>query len=131
MKNLVYLLCLAIVSLITSCEKGDVNPDVNLTGRWKVVSNYTSTGGPGEWHDVSADEKIYLEFKADGTLAGDNLASNYATYVVKDSATLTLTKRNSSVIQNYSYKIEGNFLTLSPSGPIFCIEGCATKYVKQ
>ena len=131
MKNLVYFLCLTFTFVITSCKKSNVGPDTDLIGNWKVVSNYTSSGGPGEWHDVSADQKIYLEFKADGTLAGDNLASNYATYVVKDSTTLTLTKRNSSVIQNYSYKIEGNFLTLSPSGPIFCIEGCATKYIKQ
>jgi hypothetical protein len=131
MKNLVYLLGLTVICLITSCEKTGVDPDVNLIGNWKAVSHYMSAGGPGEWHALPADSEIYLEFKADGTLKGDDLASEYATYVVKDSVTLTLTKKNSDVIQNYRYKIEGNFLTLSPAGPIFCIEGCATKYAKR
>jgi hypothetical protein len=134
MKNFVYFFSMVILIAIGSCQKGDVIPevkDVTLIGNWKAVSNYMSAGGPGEWHDVPADKKLYLEFKADGTLKGDDLASYYATYVVKDSVTVTLTKSNSNVIQNYRYKIEGNFLTLSPAGPIFCIEGCATKYIRQ
>jgi hypothetical protein len=35
------------------------------------------------------------------------------------------------VIQNYSYNISTDTLTLSPSGPIICIEGCAIRFVKQ
>jgi hypothetical protein len=131
MKNLVYLLCMGVICFITSCERTDVDPDSNLIGNWKAVSHYMSSGGPGEWHDLPADSKRYLEFKTDGTLNGNDLASEYATYVVKDSVTLTLTKKNSDVIQNYRYKIEGRYLYLSPAGPIYCIEGCSTKYFKR
>jgi len=133
MKNLIYFFSLIALLAIGACQRVGIVPeakDVKLTGKWMLVSSFISAGPPGQWHDVPADANNYVEFKADGGLAGNQL-SGYATYTVKDSTTLTLTKSNSSVIQNYTYKIEGNFLTLSPAGPIYCIEGCATKYIKQ
>lgn len=133
MKNFVYFFSMVILIAIGSCQKGDVIPEVKdkkLTGKWVLVSRFISAGPPGQWYDVPANANNYVEFKADGNLTG-NQFTDYATYAVKDSVTVILTKSNSNVIQNYSYKIDGNFLTLSPAGPIFCIEGCATKYIRQ
>jgi hypothetical protein len=133
MKNFAYFFSLVIISAISSCQKADVTTeakDIKLTGKWMLVSRFISAGPPGEWYNVPANANNYVEFKADGNLTG-NQFTEYSTYAVKDSITVTLTKSNSNVIQNYSYKIDGNFLTLSPAGPIFCIEGCATKYIRQ
>nr|WP_294789846.1 hypothetical protein [uncultured Mucilaginibacter sp.] len=132
MKKSFYLQCLALMCLTISCKKSKVAPEVSLTGKWKVVSSYESTWGGGQWHDLTGDKNIYLEFKTDGTLTGNDLASFYSTYIVKDSATLTLTTNDGSETRDYSYQINSNFLTISPKGPMYyCVGSCGTKCIKQ
>lgn len=130
MKNLFFLFCLLAIGFISSCKKGESEqPDAKLVGKWKLTATVASPGGPGVWYDVPSGQNTYLEFKANGTLAGDDLASYYATYVIKDSITLTFTPKNSAVVQDYLYHIKGNVLTLSPWH--LCYEECGSRYIKR
>ncbi len=123
---------MVFITTITACDKNNApNPQTQLVGKWKLSSYYSSTGGPGVWKDAQQAQQTLLEFKSDGTLGGNDFATAYSTYAVKDSATIVLTKKNSKETQNYKFAIENRFLTLSPAGPTYCIEGCATRYARQ
>ncbi len=137
MKNFIRLLALVITITATSCKKENAGKEKNaltnndLIGRWKVTSYFVSEGGPGSWKNAPANQNLYEEFKADGNLGGNSLANTYSKFVIKDNATLSLKEKNSDVVQNYTYKIDGDTMTLSPTSPNICVEGCATKYIKQ
>ncbi|PJJ79874.1 hypothetical protein [Mucilaginibacter auburnensis] len=142
MKKLLTLSLLLLTISITSCEKQSAGEEKmtkgvialnkqDLIGRWKVTSYFISEGGPGSWKNAPTNQTVYDEFKADGTLGGNSLANTYSTFVIKDNTTVSLKEKNSDVVQNYSCKIEGDTMTLTPTGPNICVEGCATKYIKQ
>ena len=136
MKIFTKILVLAAVVFFAACSKGNMeiidvyaDPSV-LTGRWKLSETMASPGdGSQEWKKVSKDLNDYIVFGEDGKLSG-NAFADYSTYAVKDSITLTFTKADGITYQNYSYKLQGGALNMSPAGPIMCIEACGIRFKK-
>jgi hypothetical protein len=127
MKHITYSLVAAIILFVAACKK-DTNSTVPLTGKWKLLASYISPGGPGVWTNVPAGDNRYIYFYGNGKLQS-NMFWEFTKYSIKDSTTLIFTKIDNT-IENYSYRIRHDSLTMSPAGPIFCIEGCATKFIK-
>jgi hypothetical protein len=138
MKYLAYTLSIAIVLFLSACDKENLQgkpslkkvPKIKatLTGTWKVIGNMISSGGP--MYFVAADGKDHASFNANGALDGSAFPG-YKFYTLKDSVTIKITKADKIIYQDYLYNIHGDTLSMSPAGPVFCIEGCVIKLVKE
>jgi hypothetical protein len=128
MKFATKLLSIVLVLFFAACDKDDAKLDRNtLPGKWKLSESWASEGsGKQDWKPVKT--QVLVQFKDDGSLAG-NAFEGYVSYVIKDSKTLVLMKADKTE-QNYSYTLTDGKLTLSPAGPIYCIEGCGSRYIK-
>ncbi|RFZ85844.1 hypothetical protein DYU05_09720 [Mucilaginibacter terrenus] len=141
MKTLVKLTACLLIVLLAACTKEKVEADKPLAGTWQLNAAYTDPGdGSGKYVPVSNPGNNKLTFKSDGKLevSGLNNSDNfllyfsaYSTYTVKDSTTLVFKKQTGTDSQNFIYKIEGDMLTLSPAGPLMCIEGCGVRFIKE
>jgi hypothetical protein len=130
MKNVFLFLSTAVIVLITSCKKEDKGIGAPLEGRWRVVSRYTSTGAVGLWIAEQPNSGKYVVFNKGGRLLGTEFAE-YSSYVITDSVKVNFIKNNDTTTQFYNYKINKDTLQLNPAGPLYCIEGCMVKFVKQ
>jgi hypothetical protein len=127
---------IAAVLFVSACSKENMeiidvyaNPDV-LIGKWKLSETLADPGdGSGQWKKVANDTNQYIEFKADGKFSG-NIYVDYTTYAVRDSSIITFTKADGVTYQNERYKLQGGVLSLSPAGPIYCIEACGARFKK-
>lgn len=130
MKRSIFFL-LAIIALSVACQKSDTLPATGFTGKWKLTAQKVSIGGPANWEPVSSSENQYVQFNSSGSVESNTYIFNkYNKYVIKDSVTLTLSKNDT--IQNFRYKFTAlDTIVVSPSGPIFCIEGCEFKFARQ
>lgn len=129
--SLLKLLLVSCLFLMVSCskDKAKLIVDETLSGTWKLSASYADIGnGQGKWTSVSEHSASLVTFKDNGVLEG-NAFSDYSTYSVKDSVTLTFFKKDKTE-QNYRFKISNGEMTMSPAGPIMCIEGCGSKFVK-
>lgn len=127
MKTSIQAFSIILLFLFAACDKEAVKLDSNsLPGTWKLRESYMSDGGKGKWKKSTAD--IVVEFKADGKLAG-NAYPDYVSYNIKDAATIVLLKKDSTE-QNYAYELKNGILSMNPSGPIICIEGCGSRFYK-
>lgn len=126
MKSLIKYCLLPVIIFISSCKKDST--DNSLIGLWRQTEYYISIGGPGSWKAVDKNSYNYLQIKKDGTLAGNNY-SDYKTYLIKSSTIITFYKADGTY-EDYYYTITDKGLTLSPAGPIVCIEGCSDRYAK-
>ncbi|RWY47966.1 lipocalin family protein [Mucilaginibacter gilvus] len=131
MKTIVKLTAVALILLIAACGKeSKFLVNTSLQGKWKLSATYADPGdGSGKYLPVSASNTEYVQFKTDGTLAGTAFV-NYESYAEKDSVTLIFTATDHITKQNFRYSIKGNELTMSPAGPIMCIEGCGERFTK-
>lgn len=112
-----------------TCKKDAHTPNTTLSGKWKLSQSLLDPGdGSGKWMAVPANNTVYVQFDSDGKLSGTAFPGDVS-YVVKDSVTLTFTSKD-NVLQNYRYSIKIDTMTMSPDGPIRCIEACGAKYVK-
>lgn len=128
MKNTSFALLLILCLPFVSCTKSLIDP-LKLQGKWKITASYISIGPPGKWTPTPTKKNYdYVQFNENGSLEG-TLFTDYKTYLVKDSTTLTFFKIDKT-IENYSYILKDGTLTLSPAGPVYCIEGCADRFVK-
>jgi hypothetical protein len=127
MKSSIKFFSVVLLILFTACTKEDVKLDTStLPGKWKLSESYISNGAIGTWEQSKAT--VVVEFKVDGSLAG-NAYPQYASYSIKDASTITLLRADKTE-QNYAYQLKDGLLTMSPSGPITCIEGCADRFKK-
>lgn len=128
MKNAIKLLSIVLMLFFAACDKEDTKLDRNtLPGKWKLSESWASGGsGKVDWKPVK--KQVVVEFKEDGSLAG-NAFEGYVSYVIKDSETLVLLKADKTE-QKYTYSLADGKLTMSPAGPIYCIEGCGDRYIK-
>lgn len=127
MKRLTYIF-LAIVLFTAACKKGDIDPSIPLVGKWKAAEYYYSIGGPGVW--TAVPEHKYLRFFSNGILQTDYY-SDCSNYVIKDSVKVTLYNDQKTKPQEFAYLIKKDTLIMNPSAPFICIEGCATKFVRE
>jgi len=142
MKYLAYSLSIAIILFVSACGKENLqsktnlkevpgtNPKQNtsLTGKWKVVGNMVSSGGP--MYFIPASGKDHVDFNTDKSMDGSAFP-DFKFYTLKDSVTIKIAKEDTAIYQNYRYTINGDSLSMSPAGPTFCIEGCVIKLVKE
>ena len=120
--------CSLFLVLIFSCKK-DNTSGAGIYGKWRLTETLADPGnGLGEWMKVSASSNDYVEFRPDGKVKS-TLFAEYATYVLTDSTTITFSKENKTV-QHYRYSIKDGVLTMSPNGPIYCIERCGSRFKK-
>lgn len=122
---------LAMVLLFAAaCKKGD-GEVVNtlLIGKWKVIGNYLSAGGPMYYVPYIQPDPAYATFAISGAVGG-TVFTDMKTYTLKDSTTITMTKDDKVTYQNFYYKINKDTLRMSPNGPKYCFEGCAIILVK-
>jgi hypothetical protein len=142
MKYLAYSLSIAIILFVSACGKENLQGKTNLkeipntspkentslTGKWKVVGNMISSGGP--MYFVQASGKDHVDFNTDESMDGSAFP-DFTFYTLTDSVTIKMTKGDKAVYQDYRYTINGDSLSMSPAGPTFCIEGCVIKLVKE
>jgi len=136
MKTFAKVFVLATVVFFAACSKNNMdvidvfgNPAV-LTGKWKLSETLADPGdGSGQWQKVPKESKDYIVFGEDGKLSG-NAFEEYSTYAVQDSTTLKFTKPDGVTYQDYRYKLQGGALSMSPAGPIMCIEACGIRFKK-
>lgn len=128
MKNAIKIFSIVCLLLFSACDKENAELDnSSLPGKWKLSETWASSGsGKEDWKPTKS--QVVVEFKTDGSLAG-NAFSDYVHYVVKESGKVVFTKADKSE-QNYSYELKDGKLTMYPDGPIYCIEGCGDRYVK-
>lgn len=127
MRRAIQILSIVLLFLFTACDKETVELDQDsIAGKWKLRESYLSEGGAGKWEQSKKD--VVVEFKTDGSLAG-NAFQSYVSYSIKDTKTIVFSKADKTE-QNYAYELKDGVLTMSPSGPIMCIEGCADRFVK-
>lgn len=133
MKIYTKLLAILAILIIAACSKENneiidvlANPEV-LVGKWKLSETLSDPGdGSGKWTKASG-KSSYIEFKANGELGS---YGDYQTYAVKDSSILKFTEADGLKYQNYSYELKDGKLSMSPAGPIWCIEACGARYIK-
>lgn len=143
MKRLTYTLSIALMMMVSACQKGNLittkksttgatNKKITvdqLLGTWKIVGNMISSGGPMYYVPASGNDKV--EFKSDGTMSGSAFP-DFVSYTIKtDSVTITMTKTEVADYQNYLCHIVNDTLKMSPGGPAICIEGCVVELVKE
>jgi len=135
MKTTFYtLFALAILSTI-SCKDTAIHSP--LVGRWRVVGYYLSSGGPQYYVPASNQEIQYIQFKDNGLFSG-NAYKNYASYSIKDNRTVVINYENTApdyASQPYKsislyFSFRNDTLSMSPAGPVVCIEGCSTRFVR-
>src|SRR6185312_6449058 len=129
MKRLTCLFTIVITIVAGSCRRTAVDPAHPLIGKWKVTANFISPGGPGTWINVAKGSNSFVEFTAGGGIKG-NVFPAYSTYTYKDSTTLTFTGAAVNA-ENYFYKMNHDTLTMGPAGPIYCIESCAIRFIRE
>jgi hypothetical protein len=127
MKTAIKLLPIVLLFLFAACDKENVKVDASsLPGTWKLSESYSSNGSKGSW--TKSKDNLVVEFNSDGSFSG-NAYPDYVSYSIKDGSTIVLLKKDKTE-QNYAYGIKNGVLTMSPSGPIMCIEGCADHFNK-
>jgi hypothetical protein len=113
------LLGLLIMGLIAACtNKQGAVPNASLTGKWKYTGSRQSNAGPQYWVPAT-NSSDYLQLNANGTMQWTP-GNEYKKYTLTDSVTVTMMHADGSNYQNYYYKIKGDLLSISPSGPIMC-----------
>jgi hypothetical protein len=137
MKQSTYLLVIAFILFASACNKENiavkdknvtVKANSTLTGKWKLVESLADPGdGSGTWMAVSNSTQLLLN--VNGTMSG-NTFTEYIGFILKDSVTLTFSQADNT-IQNYRYYIHQDTLSMSPDGPIWCIEGCGIRFKKE
>jgi hypothetical protein len=126
-----YTLLAITILFISACKNTNiVSP---LVGKWRVAGYYISSGGPLVYTAVAKDDKGYVQFN-ENAIMRSNVYEDYALYSIKDDRIITVTNNDSKPHQyktySLSYRFKNDTLTMSPAGPIFCFEGCATSFVK-
>ena len=125
------IIALPLTFLIV-CNKNSKNAvyPSELAGKWKLTEQYISTGGPGEWHSVPANNIIFLEFKSTGEFLhssnfphADSLFDRYNFGNNKVTATSSL--NNKTAIWPVHY-LDNNKLEISL---LMCFEGCAYRFI--
>jgi hypothetical protein len=133
MKTIIKTLSMVLIGVffVSACKKDNtIKGNATLTGKWLYAGSMMSSGGPQYWvKPTASNSKDYMELKSDGTMSwtGNN---DFKKYTLIDSVTINMHNPDSSKYENFNYRIKGDSLALSPRGPVLCIEGCSTHFVK-
>ena len=128
MKNLILILIIVAGMQLGACKKDNTGANKAVTGKWQLSRNLLSTGGPGFWQPAA--DNVYVQFNINGIITG-NAFPGFITYMVKDTATLTMYNADKTSYEDYRYKVTADSLTMSPAGPTTCVEGCAMQFARK
>ncbi|WP_396634076.1 hypothetical protein [Maribacter sp. R86514] len=109
--------------------------DTSLVGEWLLTASYVSPGGATEWKDVEEGYRYF--FDELGTYERTDFNKevlNSGDYEITDEALyLYFVTENEKDTLGYSadFNERKTRLTLSPSYPGICIEGCLYRFEKQ
>jgi hypothetical protein len=127
MKHFTCLFFAVVFLSYSACKKSATTTFTGIYGQWKINADFYSPGTAPAWHNVTAGDKRYIIFDQSGKLE-TNAYTGYSKFTVKDSVTLLFS--GTSPEENYRYTLRHDTLVLGPAGPIYCIEGCATRFVR-
>ena len=121
--------------LLVACEPEatealDLRLDDSITGKWQLVEQKVSIGGPATWQDVEDGNTFQLN--EDGTFTGFQsfTACETGTYEVsEEELTLTYNCEDDTKPFTYSLLKEEDAIILSPK-TVICTETCEYKYRK-
>jgi len=129
---------LLLISGLMACDKlhpgkcGDEKSP--LTGKWKYVEEFISTGGAGTWNAVVPGGQT-IEFKKDGGFSGSASFQKEGTrYELLDKDRVKISPAPNEVgyvIMGYTLSDANNQLHLIPLEPSRCIEGCSSKFIRD
>ena len=109
-----------------ACKKDSVKPTV-LTGKWKYVGGYSSSGGPPIFFKASANNNEYVEFGVDRKFQATVIAyKDFISYEIKNNREVTLFHADNTVLDN-PYSLKNDTLDLQFRG---AIEGAGILFVK-
>lgn len=123
--------------LVIGCDNEGLGKEVpttlnNLVGQWQLTQTYISPGGATEWVDVT-NGYSYV-FNSNGTYQQieDNTTLEEGTYrIEEDNLFLDFESDGEEKILGFFLEITDKTITLSPSFPSICIEGCLYRYRKR
>lgn len=124
--------------LFLACDndnKGSSLPTkyIDLVGEWLLKETYISPGGITDWKNV--DKGFRYIFGNQGTFqktAFDKVIQQEGNYQVKEDELFLIFKvQEEQDTLGYRIELMDNSLTLSPSYPSICIEGCLYRFKRQ
>ena len=137
MKSFFIVIVVMVSGIFSACHKEDDPNDPGnktLVGKWKYVEQYSCTGAAGSWNPALPAGQI-IQFKGDSSFvpAAEFLLSANR-YRILDSTRIELSPVVSTsgyVIMSYRLSDNSKELILSPLFPSICIEGCASKFIRE
>lgn len=126
--------------LFSACESDDAFDDTpidnqSLVGEWLLTESYVSPGGATEWKDVEEGYRYFFdEFGSYERTDYNRSLLNSGDYEITDEE-LYLYFKTEGEKDTLGYRADLNEnktrLTISPSYPAICIEGCLYRFKKQ
>lgn len=111
MKKASFLLSLALILTLTSCEKHN-NPVTTINGKWKWAMT-EMLGGNARYTSDSVDSTYFIEFNSDGyryLYNNSNHLVDQQKYVLLNESTFKL---GSESMNEFGYSIENDTLSIS------------------
>lgn len=109
-----------------ACKKDDVKPTV-LTGKWKIIGGYSSSGGPPTFEKAPADNNEYVQFGSDRKFQGTVVTyKDFVGYEIKSDKEVTLFRADNTALDE-PYFLRNDTLNLPFKG---AIEGAGLLFVK-
>ncbi|GHA51709.1 hypothetical protein GCM10007103_35190 [Salinimicrobium marinum] len=115
-------------------ERKDLTFDHSITGNWKLVEAYISSGGPQYWVDIENGEEF--TFLSNGSFesnkfsectTGDFLVESKELFLNYNCDGFTSGFETPEGAITYRFTFEDNYLILTPTS-VVCVEGCSYKY---
>ena len=135
MKNCIRLV---FIFLVAACSSNDSESNIpleakNLIGQWQLVATYSSPGGATEWQNV--ENGFSYTFKDDGTYlmtTSENVIEQSGVFRFENEEIfMDFNFEGASKTEGYTAELTTTQLTLSPSFPTICIEGCFYRFEKK
>jgi hypothetical protein len=120
-------LILVAVLFTLACKKDNVKPTV-LTGKWKIIGGYSSSGGPPTFEKVPADNNEYIQFGSDRKFQSTVITyKDFVGYEIKSDREFTLFHTDNNTALDHPYSLKNDTLDLHFKG---AIEGAGLLFVK-
>jgi len=131
MKNII--LSVFILFCLLSCEQESAlvgeSAGPTLVGKWQLVEQKVSIGGPASWQKV--ENGATFDLKADGSFLGFQMFNDCETGTYEAVAAELILTYNCEASESFIYAIQKKeeAIILSPK-TIICTDGCEYKYQK-
>jgi len=126
MKHLILIFWLLFTLSGCSDDDNDIEYRDELLGTWKLVEEFGSSGGPGQWHKVK--NGYTYTFDGSGNLITDRYSCKGTYQETVDEVTIEFDCPDSKYRVTAAVSFNNNHLILTPDPGVYCDEGCATKF---